>query len=160
MNPLVAGYAERHQIPLIVRATVRNRLDVMHECCEDVSPLLLAALTERMPCQMSVTNPTPQAAIPLGLIVPARKVLVVSLHNFLVLLAITAFSIRKVRAACHAAGALRLSRHRTPQSPRGELDCTPKSGQGNKSLSYAFTSNFSGALHCACSVFRILMLYK
>ena len=48
MNPLMAGYAERHQIPLIVRATVRNRLDVMHKRREDVSAPLLATLTQRM----------------------------------------------------------------------------------------------------------------
>ena len=46
MNPLMAGYAKRHQIALIVRATVRNRLDVMHKRREDVSAPLFAHLTE------------------------------------------------------------------------------------------------------------------
>ena len=84
----------------------------MHQCCANVSPLLFAFLTERMRCQIAVTNPAPYAAIPLVLIVPTREVVVVSLHDFLVLLAVAAFSIRKVRTACHAAGSLRLSRHR------------------------------------------------
>ena len=98
----------------------------MHECREDVSSLLFAFLTQRMPCQVSISNPAPCVAIPLVLIVPARKVLVVSLHNFLVRLAVAALSIRKVRTPRHAAGSLRFSRHRAPprwhqKSPRGEL---------------------------------------
>ena len=84
----------------------------MHKCREDISALFFASLTERMPCQMTVTNPAPRAAIPLMLIVPAHKMLVMSLYDFLVLLAVAAFSIRKVRTACHSAGTLRLSRHR------------------------------------------------
>ena len=112
MNPLMAGYAERHQIALVMRAAVGERPDVMHKRREDVPALLLAALAKWMRCQIAVTNPAPYAAIPLVLIVPTREVVVVSLHDFLVLLAVAAFSIRKVRTACHAAGSLRLSRHR------------------------------------------------
>ena len=94
-----------------MRATVGERLDVMDKRRENVSALLFAHLTERMPCQMSVTNPAPYVAIPLVLIVAAREVVVMTLHNFLVDLTVTAFSIRKVRTACHAAGSFRLSRH-------------------------------------------------
>ena len=112
VNPLMARYAERHQITLLLCAAVRERLDMMHKCCANVSPLLFAFLTERMPCQTLVTNPAPRSAIPLVLIVPAHKMLVMSLHCFLVRLAVAALSIRKVRTACHAAGTLRLSRHR------------------------------------------------
>ena len=107
----MARYAERHQIALIVRATVRNRLDVMHKRREDISPPLFAHLTERMPCQMSVTNPAPRAAIPLVLIVAAREVLVVSLHDFLMCLTVTAFSICEIRTSCHSAGTFLLFRH-------------------------------------------------
>ena len=84
---------------------------MMDERCANVSPLLFAFLTERMPCQMTITNPAPRAAIPLVLIVPTREMVIVSLHNFFVRLTVTAFSIRKVRTACHAAGTFRLSRH-------------------------------------------------
>ena len=111
MNPLMTGYAERHQVALIVRAAVGERSDMMDERRKDISALLFAHLTERMPCQMSVTNPAPRAAIPLVLIVPTREILVVSLHNFFVLLAVAAFSVCKIRTACHAAGTFRLSRH-------------------------------------------------
>ena len=113
---LMTGYAERHQIILIMRASVREWTNVMDKRREDVSALLLAGLAEWMPCQVSVTNPAPRAAIPLVLIVPTREVVIVPLHRFLVLLAVAAFSIRQVRTACHAAGTLRLSRHRFTSS--------------------------------------------
>ena len=83
----------------------------MDERCANVSPLLFAHLADRIPCQMSVTDPAPYAAVPLVLIVAAREVLVVSLHDFLVRLAVAAFSICKIRTACHSAGTFRLSRH-------------------------------------------------
>ena len=107
----MARYAKRHQIALLMCATARERLDMMHERRENVSPLLFAFLTERMPCQMSVTNPAPRAAIPLVLIVAAREVVVMSLHCFLVRLTVTAFSVRKIRTSCHAAGTFLLFRH-------------------------------------------------
>ena len=111
MNPLMTGHAERHQILRIMRATVREGLDVMHECCEDVSAPLFAALAKWMRCQVAVTNPAPRAAIPLVLIVAARESFVVPLHRFLVRLTVTAFSVCKIRASRHAAGSFRLSRH-------------------------------------------------
>ena len=112
MNPLMTGYAERHQVALIVRAAVGERSNMMHECRENVSALLFALLAERIPRQVSITNPAPCSAVPLVLIVATGKMLVMSLHDFLVGLTVTAFSIRQVRAARHAAGSLRLSRHR------------------------------------------------
>ena len=111
MNPLMTGYAERHQIALVMCATVGERPDVMHKHREDISPLLFALLAERMPCQVAVTNPAPYAAVPLVLIVPTREILVVSLHDFLVCLTVTAFLVCEIRTSCHAAGTFRLSRH-------------------------------------------------
>ena len=111
MNPLMTRYAERHQIALVMCAAVSERSKVMHQCCANVSPLLFAFLTERMLRQVSVPNPAPYAAIPLVLIVPAHKMLVMSLHNFFVRLTVTAFSVRKVRTACHSTRALWFSRH-------------------------------------------------
>ena len=83
----------------------------MHECRKNISPLLFAHLTERIPRQVSATNPAPCATISGVLIVPTREMVIVPLHRFLVRLAVAALSIRKVRAARHAAGSLRLSRH-------------------------------------------------
>ena len=123
MNPFMTGCAERHQIALVMCAAVREWTYVMHECREDVSPPLLAALTKWMRCQMAVTNPTPRASVSLVLIVATRKMLVMSLHDFLVRLTVATLSVRQVRAARHAAGTFRLSRHCTSpsKSPRGEL---------------------------------------
>lgn len=84
---------------------------MMHKRREDVSALLFTHLTERMSRQVSISNPAPYAAIPLVLIVAAREVVVMTLHDFLVRLTVTAFSIRKVRTACHAAGSFRFTGH-------------------------------------------------
>ena len=111
MNPLMTRYAERHQIALVMRATVGERSDVMHKCREDISALFFAFLAEWMPCQMTISNPAPCAAISGVLIVPTREVLVVSLHDFLVCPTVTAFSVCKVRTACHTTGAFWFSRH-------------------------------------------------
>lgn len=111
MNPLMARYAERHQIALIMCASLRNRSDMMHKRRKDISSLFFAFLTEWMPCQISVTNPAPRAAIPLVLIVAAREVLVVSLHDFLMYLTVTAFSICEIRTSCHSAGTFLLFWH-------------------------------------------------
>ena len=48
MNPLMTGYAERHQIALVMRAAVGERSNMMHKRREDVSAPLLATLTQRM----------------------------------------------------------------------------------------------------------------
>ena len=107
----MAGDAERHQIVFIMCAALRNRSDVMHKRCENISAMLFAHLTERMPRQMSVTDTSPHAAIPLMLIVLTREILVVSLHDFLVCLTVTAFPVCKFRTACHSTRALWFSRH-------------------------------------------------
>ena len=118
MNPLMTRDAERHQIALVMCAALRNRSDVMHKCCANVSPPLFAFLAEWMPCQVTVTNPAPCAAISRVLIIPAREVLGMSLHDFLVRLAVAALPVRKVRTARHAAGSLRFSRHCTSPSKK------------------------------------------
>ena len=107
----MARYAERHQITFLMCATARERLDMMHKRRENVSPLLFAFLTEWMPRQVSISNPTPYAAIPLVLIVATGKMLVMSLHDFLVRLTVAVLSVREVRTARHAAWSFRLSRH-------------------------------------------------
>ena len=111
MNPFMTRGAERHQIALVMCAAVGDWSNVMHKRREDVSAPLLAALAERIPRQMTVANPAPCASIPLVLIVATGKMLVMSLHDFLVLLAVAAFSVSKVRTACHAAGSFRFTGH-------------------------------------------------
>lgn len=118
MNPLMTRHAERHQILRIMRATVRERPDVMHKRRENVSAPLLAALAERMPRQVPVTDTSPHAAVSLVLIVATSEAVIVSLHDFLVRITVAALSFRKVRTACHAAGSLRLSWHCTSPSKK------------------------------------------
>jgi len=48
VNPLMTRYAERHQIALVMRATVGERSNMMHKRRENVSAPLLATLTQRM----------------------------------------------------------------------------------------------------------------
>lgn len=104
-------YAERHQIALVMRATVRNRLDVMHKRREDVSALLFTLLAERLPRQMTVTDFLPRTSVSLMLIVAAHEPVIMPLHDFLVRLTVATLSVRQVRAARHATGTFRLSRH-------------------------------------------------
>ena len=118
MNPLMTGYAERHQIALVMRAAVGERSNMMYKCRENISALLFAHLTERMSRQVSISNPAPCAAISLVLIVATGKMLVISLHGFLVRLTVATLPVRKVRTARHTAGAPRLSRHCTSPSKK------------------------------------------
>ena len=118
MNPLMTRHAERHQIALLMCAAVGERSDMMDKRCANVSPPLFALLAERMPRQVTVANPTPRTAIPLVLIVPAREAVIMSLHDFLVRLTVATLSVRQVRAARHAAGTFRLSRHCTSPSKK------------------------------------------
>lgn len=111
MNPFVARYAKRHQIALRMCATVGERSDMMNKRRKDISALLFAHFTKWMTCQVTITNLAPRAAIPLVLIVAAREVLVVSLHDFLMCLTVTAFSICEIRTSCHSAGTFLLFRH-------------------------------------------------
>ena len=87
-------HAERHQILRIMRAAVGERSNMMHKCRKDVSALLLAALTERMPRQMSVTDTSPHAAIPLVLVVATSEVVIMPLHRFFVRLTVATLPVR------------------------------------------------------------------
>ena len=95
-----------------MRATIGERLDVMDKRREDVSAPLLAALAKWMPRQVTVTDFLPRTSVSLMLIVATSEVVIMPLHRFFVRLTVAAFSIRKVRTARHAAGALRPSGHR------------------------------------------------
>ena len=90
----------------------------MNKCRKDISALLFAHLTKRMPRQVTVTDFLPRIPVTLVLIVAAREVVVMPLHCFLVRLAVAALSVREVRTPRHAAGSLRLSRHCTSPSKK------------------------------------------
>ena len=90
MNFLVTADAKRHQIALVMRAAIAERLDVMHERRRHEASARSAHLTQRLSCQMPVANLSPYAAVPLVLSVAASKTFVVPLHRFLVLIAVAA----------------------------------------------------------------------
>ena len=82
--------AERHEIALIMRAAIAERLDVMHERRRHKASLRPAHLAQRFSCQMPVANPAPRTAVPLMLPVAASESFVVPLHRLLVLFAVAA----------------------------------------------------------------------
>ena len=106
--------AERHEIALIMRAAIAERLDVMHERRRHEASVLFAHLAPRFSCQMPVTNLSPHTAVPLVLSVAASKTFVVPLHRFLMLLAVAALAARQIGTAAVATWAFRVPRHRFP----------------------------------------------
>ena len=107
-------YAERHQVALVMRTAIAERLDVMHERRRHEASVRSAHLTQRLSCQMTVANPAPRTAVPLMLPIAASESFVVSLHRLLVLFAVAALLVCQIRAACHATRAFRFPRHLAP----------------------------------------------
>ena len=114
MNFLVTADAERHEIALVMRAAIAERLDVMHERRRHKASVLFAHLAQRFSCQTPVTNLSPHTAVPLVLSVAASKTFVVPLHRFLMLLAVAALAARQIGTATVATWAFRFPRHRFP----------------------------------------------
>ena len=111
MNLFVAGHTQRHEIALVMRAAIAERLDVMHERRRDEASVRSAHLTQRLACQMSVANLSPHTAVPLVLFVAASEAFVVPLHRLLMLLAVAALAVRQVGTAAVTARTLRFPRH-------------------------------------------------
>ena len=114
MNFLVTANAERHEIALVMRAAIAERLDVMHERRRHKASVLSAHLTQRFSCQVSVANPAPRTAVSLMLPIATSEAFVVPLHRLLVLVAVAALPVREIGTACHAARAFRFPRHLAP----------------------------------------------
>ena len=111
MNLFMTRHAKRHEITLVMRAAIAERLDVMHERRRDEASVRSAHLTQRLSCQMSVTNLSPRTAVPLVLSVAASEAFVVPLHRLLMLLAVAALAVRQIGTAAVAARTLRFPRH-------------------------------------------------
>ena len=126
MNPFVARHTERHEIPLVMRTAIAERLDVMHERRRHKASVLSAHLTQRFSCQVSVANLSPRASVPLVLPVATSEAFVVSLHRLLVLLAVTALAVREIGTACHAARAFRFPRHLAPPTKKPPTGFLPR----------------------------------
>ena len=76
MDFLVTANAKRHEIALVMRAAIAERLDVMHERRRHKASVLFAHLAQRFSCQMPVTNLSPHTAVPLVLSVAASEAFV------------------------------------------------------------------------------------
>ena len=111
MNLFVARHAERHEIVLIMRAAIAERLDVMHKRRRHETSALSAHLTQRLSYQMSVANPVPRTAVPLVLSVAASEAFVVPLHRLLMLLAVATPPVRKIWTAAVATRTFRFPWH-------------------------------------------------
>ena len=126
MNLFMTRHAKRHQILIVMRAAIAERLDVMHERRRHEASLRPAHLAQRFSCQMPVANLSPHAAVPLMLSVAASEALVVPLHRLLMLLAVAALPVREIRAACHAARAFRFPRHLAPPTKKPPTGFLPR----------------------------------
>ena len=111
MNLFVARHTQRHEIALVMRAAIAERLDVMHERRRHKASVRSAHLTQRFSCQMPVANLSPHTAVSLMLPIAASESFVVPLHRLLMLLAVAALLVCQIRAACHAARTFRFPRH-------------------------------------------------
>ena len=60
MNLFVARHAKRHEIALVMRAAIAERLDVMHERRHHKASVRSAHLAQRLSHQMAVANPAPE----------------------------------------------------------------------------------------------------
>ena len=141
MNPLMTRHAKRHEIALVMRAAIAERLDVMHERRRHKASVRSAHLTQRLSCQMTVANLSPRASVPLVLPVATSEAFVVSLHRLLVLLAVTALAVREIGTACHAARAFRFPRHLAPLFGH-EKTSAGIAPFGGRVRSYSSTLNF------------------
>ena len=126
MDFLVTANAERHQIALVMRAAIAERLDVMHERRRHKASVRSAHLAQRFSHQMEVANLSPHTAVPLVLFVAASEAFVVPLHRLLMLLAVAALPVREIRAACHAARAFRFPRHLAPPTKKPPTGFLPR----------------------------------
>ena len=112
MNLFMTRHAKRHQIALIMRAAIAERLDVMHERRRHKASALSAHLTQRLSCQMPVTNPAPRATVSLVLPVAASESFVVPLHRLLVFIAVAALPVRQIGTAAVTTWTFRFPWHR------------------------------------------------
>ena len=141
MNIFVTRHAERHQIVLVMRAAMADRLDVMHERRRHKASALSAHLTQWFFRQVSVTNLSPHTAVSLVLPVAASESFVVPLHRLLMLLAVAALAVRQVGTAAVAARTFRFPRHLAPLFGH-EKTSAGIAPVGGRVRSYSSTLNF------------------
>lgn len=107
----MARHAQRHQIALVIRAAIGERLSMMYQRCQCSFSRAKTHLAERMRRDVAVADFSPRAAVPLMLIVATSKMLVVPLHQASMLFAISAPMVGQLRTTSVAAGAFRFRWH-------------------------------------------------
>ena len=112
MNFLMTTGTQTSQIALIIRAAVSQRLHVMNESCHRRSPQPKALLAERMRRDISVTDFLPRIAVSLMLIVATGEMLVVTLHEAPMFLAVACLAVGQIWTASVTAGAFWFRWHR------------------------------------------------
>ena len=111
MNPLMAGHAQTLQVFFAVGTTSGDGLLVMHQLCHHILPMLLTQLAERVTVDVSIPDLTPSFAVSLMLIVATDKVLVVLLHQFSMVFAVTTLVVGQFWAALVSTRPLRFHGH-------------------------------------------------
>ena len=107
----MATSAQALEIALVIRSAIGDGLHMMDEGCYHCSPQPKALLAERMRRDVSVAHLSPATSVPLVLIVATGEMLIMSLHQAPMFLAVSSFAVGQVWAATVAAGAFRFRWH-------------------------------------------------
>ena len=97
--------AQTFEIALVIRATIGDRLHMMHQRCHRCSAQSKANLAEWMSRDIAVTDFLPRTSVPFMLIVATGKMLVMSLHKAPMFLAVARPTVGEIRTATVSAGA-------------------------------------------------------
>ena len=105
MDFLMATGTQTPKIALVIRPAIGDRLHMMHKRRHGRSAQPKALLAERMRRDVSVAHLSPAVSVPLMLIVAARKMLVMPLHQAPMFFAVAALALGQIGTATVSAGA-------------------------------------------------------
>ena len=112
VNPFMAGHAQTLQILIVIGATRRDWLLVMHQRCQHILPMFLAYLANGVAADVSAPDLSPTAAVPLVLVIATGKVLVVTFHHLPMVFTVAALVVSQLWAATIPTWALWFHWHR------------------------------------------------
>jgi len=111
MNLLMATGAKAPKIALVIRTVICDGLHMMYQGCHGSFAQPKALFAKWMRRDVSVTHLSPSTSISLMLIVATGEMLIMSLHQAPMFLAVSSFAVGQVWAATVAAGAFRFRWH-------------------------------------------------
>ena len=91
--------AQALQIAFVMGATICQGQNMMHQLCRLVPSFALTHLAERMAADVPVPNPSPPLIVAFVMVIATGKVLVVVLHQFAVIFAVTALVVGQLWTA-------------------------------------------------------------